>query len=238
LVALSFTLPYLEPYLIRTMRSAAKRVDDPELRSDMKAFSSQEAQHYRNHARINDIVRSQLSSGAASDLRSLEDELEADYRRYSDERTLAFNLAYAEGFESMTFAFARSVFSDRPLDDILPEWADLITWHLAEEVEHRTVTFDAYERIVGRYPHRVAVGTWAQGHFLRSLLRMSTVLQRELIDPNTSFTRVVLDAARRNWRNGAIPGTMRALSPTYHPARVPLSEDVRRIAASQGVDLG
>jgi len=53
LVALSFTLPYLEPYLIRTMRVAAKQVDDPELRADMKAFSGQEAQHYQQHARIN-----------------------------------------------------------------------------------------------------------------------------------------------------------------------------------------
>ena len=66
LVGLSFTLPYLEPYLIRTMRVAAKEIDDPELRGDVKAFSGQEAQHYKNHASVNDIVRRQLSPDAAA----------------------------------------------------------------------------------------------------------------------------------------------------------------------------
>ena len=73
LLGLSFTLPYLEPYLIRTMRSAAKLVDNPVLRADMKAFSGQEAQHYQQHARVNDIVRAQLSPETAAALQALED---------------------------------------------------------------------------------------------------------------------------------------------------------------------
>ncbi len=238
LVALSFTLPYLEPYLIRTMRTAAKEVDDPALRADMKAFSGQEAQHYRQHARINDVVRAKLSPGAAARMRALEDGLEADYRRYSDHRSLAFNLAYAEGFEAMTFALARSAMTAEDGGRTVPGWADLIAWHLSEEVEHRTVTFDAYERIVGRYPHRLVVGSWAQAHYLRCLLRMATVLQRDTIDPEVPMRRVVTQAARRNWANGTIPGTLRAALPSYDPRRVAISDEVRLIAASQGVDLG
>ena len=237
LVALSFTLPYLEPYLIRTMRVAAKEIDDESLRADLKAFSGQEAQHYQNHARINDVVRAQLGETAAAAMRELEDELEADYRRFTDEKSLAFNLAYAEGFEAMTFALARSAFSDSIPSDIVAEWADLFTWHLAEEVEHRTVTFDAYDRIVGRYVHRTAVGTWSQMHFVGYLARMATVLRRDLGEPDATLRRTVWDAARRNWRNGTIPGTLRALSPRYNPRNVPISDDVRTIAASQGVDL-
>ena len=55
--------------------------------------------------------------------------LEADYRRYSDERSLAFNLAYAEGFEAMTFALARSAMSTADAavaPESVPEWANLI----------------------------------------------------------------------------------------------------------------
>lgn len=238
LVALSFTLPYLEPYLIRTMRLAAKEVDDAELRAEMKAFSGQEAQHYQNHARINDVVRAQLSPGAATAMRSAEDALEADYRRFTAKKSLAFNLAYAEGFEAMTFALARSVMGDTDIGGAVPEWANLMAWHLAEEVEHRTVTFDAYEAVVGRYTHRVLVGTWAQAHFLRALLRMATVLQRETIDAGASGWQVLGQAARRNWRNGVVPGTLRATLPSYNPRNVAISEQVRLIAASQGVDLG
>ncbi len=238
LVALSFTLPYLEPYLIRTMRVAGKQVDDPELRAEMKAFSGQEAQHYQNYARINDVVRAQLSPAAAMAMRKLEDDLEADYRRFSDEKSLAFNLAYAEGFEAMTFALARSVMGDPDsASTAVPEWINLIAWHLAEEIEHRTVTFDAYDAVVGRYPYRVAVGSWAQLHYLRALLRMAKVVQRDTVDPEASMRKVVAQAARRNWRSGMIPGTLRANLPSYNPRNVPISDAVRFIAATQGVDL-
>ncbi len=237
LVALSFTLPYLEPYLIRTMRVAAKEIADDGLRADVKAFSGQEAQHYKNHARINDIVRSQLSDSAAAELRALEDRLDADYRTFTGERSLAFNLAYAEGFEAMTFALARSAMDELGDVEVAPEWANLMAWHLAEEVEHRTVTFDAYEAIVGRYPHRVVVGTWSQLHFLGYLIRMAAVLQRELVDADTSVRRVAWGSAKRNWRNGTLPGTLRAMLPSYDPRKVPLSDSVRLIAATQGVEL-
>jgi predicted metal-dependent hydrolase len=237
LVALSFTLPYLEPYLIRTMRVAAKKVDDPELRADMKAFSGQEAQHYQNHARINEVVRAQLSPPAAAAMQALEDQLEADYRRFTAEKSLAFNLAYAEGFEAMTLSLACSVMGDTNMGETVPEWALLMAWHLAEEIEHRTVTFDAYEAVVGRYTHRVAVGTRAQLHFLRSLLRMATVLQQETVDPSVSMRNVVGQAAKRNWQNGMVPGTLRTMLPSYNPRKVEISETVRMIASTQGVDL-
>lgn len=235
LVALSFTLPYLEPYLIRTMRVAAKEVTDPDLKEEMRAFSGQEAQHFKQHAKVNDIVRSQLSDRAAAAMRTLEDELEADYRRFSADKSLAFNLAYAEGFEAMTFALARSVLNIDDVDGVVTAWGNLIAWHLAEEVEHRTVTFDAYEHVVGRYPYRVAVGGWAQLHFLRSLLRIARVLQSDTVHADVSMRQVVSQAVKRNWRNGTIPGTLRAALPSYNPRHVPISDDVRLIAASQGV---
>ncbi len=237
LVALSFTLPYLEPYLIRTMRLAAKEMTDPELRAEIKAFSGQEAQHFQNHARINELVRAQLSPKNATAMQALEDGLEADYRRFSTNRSLAFNLAYAEGFEAMTFALARSAMRLSDVGEMEPAWSGLLAWHLSEEIEHRTVTFDAYNHVIGRYPYRVAVGTVAQLHFVRTLLRMATVLQQETVKPDAKMWRTVSQAARRNWRNGAIRGTLRATLPSYNPRHVVLSDEVRMIAASQGIEL-
>lgn len=237
LVALSFTLPYLEPYLIRTMRLAAKEVTDPELQSEIKAFSGQEAQHFQNHARINEVVRAKLRPENAAAMQTLETALEADYRRFSDEKSLAFNLAYAEGFEAMTFALARSAMRVADAGVMDSDWGNLFAWHLSEEIEHRTVTFDAYEHIVGRYRYRVAVGSLAQAHFLRVLLRMATVLQRETIGPKARMWRTVGQAVGRNWRNGALPATLRATLPGYNPRRIALSDEVKMIAASQGIEL-
>lgn len=238
LVGLSFTLPYLEPYLIRTMRVAAKEVEDPVLRSEMKSFSGQEAQHFQNHASINDLVRNHLSDPAAEAMRGLEDRLDADYRRFSAEKSLAFNLAYAEGFEAMTFALARSELNTSTAAAVVPGWADLMAWHLSEEIEHRTVTYDAYDQIVGKYPYRLAVGTWSQIHFLRYLLAMATVIRRDLGESEVSRGRVVCQAAKRNWRTGTLSGTLRAMSPRYDPRNVDISDDVRGIAALQGIELG
>ncbi len=238
LVGLSFTLPYLEPYLIRTMRLAAKEVEDPGLRADMKAFNGQEAQHYRNHATLNDIVRDQLSEPAAEAMQDLEDKLEADYRRFSDEKSLAFNLAYAEGFEAMTFALARSELGTSDASEVVPEWAGIFVWHLCEEIEHRTVTFDAYEQVVGKYPYRVAVGAWAQFHFLRYLFAMAKVVRNDVGNSDVATRTIVWHAAKRNLRSGTIGGVLRAMSPRYNPRNIELSDDVRAIAELQGIDLG
>lgn len=237
LVALSFTMPYLEPYLIRTMRLAAKKVDDPELGSDMKAFSGQEAQHFQNHAQINDLVRAKLSPQTAAAMEKLEGELDADYRRFTDSKSLAFNLAYAEGFEAMTFALARCSMESSLSAHTSDGWRELMGWHLLEEIEHRTVTYDAYENIVGRYWYRVIVGGWAQIHYGSYLLKMARVLQQELVDPEVSMRSVVAQALKRNWKTGTIPGTLKAMSPRYNPRRVPLSPALRQAAANEGIPL-
>ena len=237
-VALSFTLPYLEPYLIRTMRVASKEVDDTVLSADIKAFSGQEAQHFKNHAAVNDLVREQLSDPAAAEMRALEDRLEADYRRFTAEKSLAFNLAYAEGFEAMTFSLARSSMSASEARNMHPKWVELMAWHLAEEIEHRTVTFDVYEQVVGKYPYRLAVGTWAQLHFLRYLLAMATVVYRDQIEPDITSWRVKRQAVRRGWRIGSLQGTLRAMSPRYNPRKVVIADEVRAVTDMFGIDLG
>ena len=56
-VGLSMTMPYLEPYLIRTMKVAIPRIEDAGLAEDARRFSQQEGHHYRNHANLNERIR-------------------------------------------------------------------------------------------------------------------------------------------------------------------------------------
>ena len=69
LVAFSLTMPYLEPYLIRTYRSVADDITDPELAADVREFIGQEAQHFQNHRRINEIIKGQLGPEVAAGCR-------------------------------------------------------------------------------------------------------------------------------------------------------------------------
>jgi predicted metal-dependent hydrolase len=182
LVAFSLTMPALEPYLIRTCRAVAPQVTDPALAEDLKAFIGQEAQHFQNHRRVNEMVLRQLGEPAAARLRTILDELDAEYHRFSKERSDRFNLVYAEGFEAMTCAMAMTMFEEAAHDapgrtKMLGQWQALWAWHAAEEIEHRTVAFGAYEHLVGSYPYRVRGSLRAQWHFQSYIDR----LQREVL---------------------------------------------------------
>jgi hypothetical protein len=223
LVAFSLTMPYLEPYLIRTFRSVADDITDPGLAADVKEFIGQEAQHFQNHRRINEIIKAQLGPTVAAELQAIEDRLDADYRRFNTSKSRRFNLAYVEGFEAMTGAMAltsialaeagQSTISSGP-------WGELWAWHLAEEMEHRTVAFDLYEHLEGSYPYRVIGSLRAQAHFQRAIDRLQRVLlasQGQPARPHLpSWFRAgrsrYLDTFKRSYDPGLIdPGPIPAL---------------------------
>lgn len=180
LVAFSLTMPYLEPYLIRTYRSVADEITDPDLAADVKHFIGQEAQHFQNHRRVNDMIKGQLGADVAAKLQAVEDDLDADYRRFNAEKSRRFNLVYAEGFEAMTCAMAISMFEEAVSGDgSSPRpgpWQELWAWHAAEEIEHRTVAFDVYDHLVGDYAHRISGSLRAQAHFHRAVDKMQRIL--------------------------------------------------------------
>jgi uncharacterized protein len=179
MVAFSLTMPYLEPYLIRTFRSVADDITDAGLAADVREFIGQEAQHFQNHRRINEIIKRQLGAAVAAELQAVEDRLDADYRRFNTSKSRRFNLVYAEGFEAMTCAMALTSIAEAEAgtSTISPgPWGQLWAWHLAEEMEHRTVAFDLYEHLEGSYPHRVIGSLRAQWHFQRTIDRLQRIL--------------------------------------------------------------
>jgi predicted metal-dependent hydrolase len=167
-VGISLLLPHVEPYLIRSMRSAREHVRDTRLRADLEAFIGQEGQHFRQHVRFNQALRLSGFVGLAS----LEAEVEADYQRFTRSKSLRFNLAYAEGFEAFTTALSRFSFESKLLDRLHPAVRDLFLWHLVEELEHRTVAFDVYEHVCGGYFYRFGIALYAQWHLNRFVLRV------------------------------------------------------------------
>ncbi len=104
--------------------------------------------------------------------------MDADYRRFSEERTLQFNLAYAEGFEALTTAAARFAFETKQLERTHPSVRELFSWHLIEELEHRTVAFDVYDHIFGDYFYRLRWGLFAQRHMLSWIDRVARHMEK------------------------------------------------------------
>ena len=227
----SLTLPYLEPYLVRTMREALKHCTDPEVAQEVRQFIGQEAQHYRQHAILNDIIRS--ISPELEGLRTIEEQMDADYQRFTRTKSLKFNLAYAEGFEAATFAGGRKIFEFRIFDRLESlQGSDLLKlfkWHALEEVEHRTVTFNIYQHLYGGYWYRLAAGAFGQYHFFKYVFRFSWFIAKNAPQAlEEGRTLMPTTNAAGNWRErlSLLGSILRFYSPFYNPARISLPENV------------
>jgi len=152
----SLTMPYLEPYLIRTMREGLKQVSDPLVLADGAAFMAQEGQHYQTHQRFNDL----LKNSGYPELAAIEDQ-QRDYYAKLGKKSLARRMAYSAGFESMTLGVTRFLIGERCslFRNADTRVASFWLWHMVEETEHKTVAFDAYQAACGGYFTR-AVGVF------------------------------------------------------------------------------
>lgn len=217
-------LPYLEPFLIRTVQEAMGQIKDPDLLEEMKRFCAQEGQHFRQHAKANEVIKRRHKAGPQ--LAALEQEIDALFKRWTAEKPLRFKLAYAEGFESMTSAGARTQMEIGMFDTMKEPIRGLMFWHIMEEVEHRTVCFDAYEKTVGDYFYRLGAGIWAQNHYLKWCKKFAGVMIAA--DPETiaRYDTPELKAKRvkmaQTYLWNVLPKQLATYLPWYNPRTVPL----------------
>lgn len=220
-------LPYLEPFLIRTMQAAMERVEDPKLKQEILRFCAQEGQHFRQHAKANEVVKRIHPSGPK--LAELELEVEAEFTLWSAQKPLKFNLAYGEGFESMTCAAARTQIDVNMFGYMKEPMRGLMYWHIMEEIEHRTVCFDAYEALVGDYLYRTRMSLWFQRHYFGWCNRFAGAMLRAepgiLERYNTPELAALRKARRDRYSRDYLPRFIGTFMPWYNPAKVTLPKD-------------
>ena len=220
-------LPYLEPYLIRTMQTAMVQVDDPKLKEEMKRFCAQEGQHFRQHAKANEVVKRIHPSGPR--LAELEKEVEAEFASWTAEKPLKFNLAYGEGFESMTCAGARAQIEIDMFGYMKEPIRSLMYWHIVEEIEHRTVCFDAYETIVGDWLYRTKMSLWFQRHYYGWCGKFAAAMiaaDPEMIARYETPEWAAIRKSRMDrYKRAYLPRLIGTFMPWYNPARVALPKD-------------
>nr|WP_249420059.1 metal-dependent hydrolase [Rhabdothermincola salaria] len=143
--AVSLLMPYAEPYFVRAVRGVAHDLDEP-LRSTAVAFCAQEARHHGEHRRFNDRLTVDRPG-----LVRVEGWARRSYGWLDRTRSTRFSLAFAAASETIAFSIARwADRHDRVLfDGVEPSTAALFRWHLAEEVEHKSVAHDVYEAVDG-----------------------------------------------------------------------------------------
>ena len=228
-MGLSAILPHLEPYLIRTMRSAlaSGELRDAALEDQVKRFIGQEGQHYRQHIAFNRAA----GLHDVAEVRALQREIGQTYRRYTKTRPLRFNLAYAEGFEAATTALGLAVFAIRLFDEMNPRPAEIWRWHLVEELEHRTVAFDVYERVAGDYAYRLGVSLFVHAQLTRFAIRVARAMLRaspELLEQfgGPAARRRRVRAFARKLGRHALPRILRSYRLRYSPHALTLPPEL------------
>jgi uncharacterized protein len=157
---LHLLLPAGERWFVHVYKQTLPLVEDDErLYREVKGFMGQEAVHAYSHQGVLD--RQMLAQGLGP--RPLTDRIEWMFKRILGDRCpvqfvprrrwLVFRIGIIAAIEHYTAALGQWILDARALDDAGadPTMMDLLRWHGAEEVEHRSVAFDVYEHVAGRY---------------------------------------------------------------------------------------
>lgn len=186
---INLLLPAGEFWFCRLYNKALPYVTDAKLRDDVQMFVRQEAMHARAHGGA--IVECLHAHGVETESNTRREDwlfetLLADepfgrkLPKFAQKQWLVFRLGIIAAVEHMTCVLGQYALENKTWDQVGadPVLLDLLRWHGAEEVEHRSVAFDLYRHLGGRYPSRyylaliampVVFGLWVHGaaHLMR-----------------------------------------------------------------------
>ncbi|MFI6519646.1 metal-dependent hydrolase [Spirillospora sp. NPDC050679] len=233
-------LPEGEKWFIQCVKDARPYIKDAKLLEEIRGFIGQEMVHARSHQGVldqileaNGIDVSKITGpagrGNAERPAQMAALKERSPRRWR--RRLRFELAAVASIEHYTAVLGQWIMDNDRLDKagVDPTMLDLLRWHGAEEVEHRSVVFDVYKAVGGRYPTRVLAWVVSLFFLYWALIGGSLYLLRQdpTIKGKVSFPRVYR-SYRRSVRKGHVPGIFRLLlgeapvylRPSHHPSQV------------------
>lgn len=142
--AMSTLFPVGERFFISCVRDFKDRIDEPELKQQIKDFTRQEGQHGIVHSQYNQRLQAQ---GVRVDLilKGQERRLFGIIRKHLSPE---FTLGITAAVEHITSIMA-DAFVERP--DILkgadPRVRAMYVWHAMEEMEHKAVAYDVLTKV-------------------------------------------------------------------------------------------
>ena len=136
--ALSATFPIGEAFFVESVR-AFRESAPAKLAEEIKAFTTQEVIHSREHLAFN-----RRAADAGYDLSKLEARVEKRLA-VTRSRPPIVSLAATMALEHFTAILAHQLLADpKHLDGADKDGADLWRWHACEEIEHKGVAYDTW----------------------------------------------------------------------------------------------
>lgn len=234
----SYLLTQGEKFFCRVFREALPLVQDEKLRADVQAFIKQEAVHSRaHHDSIEGYLKRLGIDGGAFERNNamLFDQLLSaepfgrQVPRFLQKQWLVFRVGAVAAIEHFTSALGVYILeADWEGSGADPVVADLFRWHGAEEIEHRTVAYDLYRHLGGRWPLR----TLLMAIVLPTLVLRMGAGTAQLMRQDSSFerktARLLSPSFWLAWRRAAVRGnvpdvvwftlhSLRFIRPGYEP---------------------
>ncbi|NKY86133.1 metal-dependent hydrolase [Nocardia veterana] len=165
-------LPEGERAMAAALAEALPYIDDERLREEVQGFIGQENQHASSHAQARRHLESLgLEVGPMVETVSwLVDRVLGDHglTGRAKYQWLCERLALFAGMEHYTAVIGEWLLTNDVLEakNMHPAMLDLIRWHGAEEVEHRSVVYDAYMHVDGGYLRKARTAVLASSSLL------------------------------------------------------------------------
>lgn len=144
--SLQIGFPDGEKMFIQSVRYYRDLIKDPALLHDVKQFTFQEAQHGMEHMRYNELLKEQ-GIDAESMLSMFNWVITGFQKRFPKKFQLAVTVAAEHFTATLAEDFLENdldVFSDA--DEVMKAF---YTWHGIEEVEHKAVAWEVYDKVAG-----------------------------------------------------------------------------------------
>lgn len=196
----SVVVPANEAFYMRTLAQCLRRIDDPKLVEEGRAFIRQEAEHGVAHKRFWRVL-----DAHGYRYRTLERIVDIGVFR-SAERLLPLSLrmSMVSCIEHINAYMAHEFLRQGILADAHPVARAMQEWHFAEEIEHKSVAFDVLQAVSPGLGMRLA--GW-----------MSTTLLFYALMTIGMLLFLAQDGAL--WRAGTWRGLWRHLGPDHGMAR-------------------
>ena len=216
-------MPTIEPFFVRAAKEALTELDheaDAEFIDVTKRYMAQEAQHHGQHVMFNRILNKRYRT-----VPFLDRAIGWAYETVEQRGSSQFKVGVAAASETMAYSAARWAAGRRTelfagADEVT---ATLFLWHLAEEVEHKSVAHDLYWNIYGdrrtarvRYIGAMAVALTLLVLFATVGTTLLLAEERRLLNPVSWFRLTV-------WGFGfafeLLSNLVISLLPGHHPSR-------------------
>jgi hypothetical protein len=183
--ALSATFPKGEAFFVESVR-AFREGAEPKLALEIKAFTTQEVMHSREHVQFN-----KKAIEAGYDLTELDRRVDERLALIRSKHPIV-SLAATMCLEHFTAILAHELLRDpRHLVGADPEAAAMWRWHAIEEIEHKGVAYDTW---------RHATREWTRGKRWKVKSKVMLLVTRNFI---VDRSRGVLELLRQDGITGA-----------------------------------